>query len=654
MTRQPVALFGSLFILFFLVVASGCGVNAPTRFDEFGSFCDAPNEEMKDARFATAASAAVDRLVRENAPLYRQALATAQELSKAPLIDPIERPIIGFGKGERFPTIFLSRKRADRADVRLDPIMREHSLSALSRVAIDDDSARVAIIGTHAQSSSEILVMIDSISGRSEVIARDAHDAVWSKEHLLYSVTREGQPRQVFARTPNSLPALVRATSDPTTALLLSKNRTGSLLLIEESSPTESSLAIYDAHTPHHPIARLSNEPRGVACAGDVTNVACLSFHRNPYGDLIRYPRSLSASPRLLLAGNAAAPIVAIDAVGDTIAAFTSRGSSTELLILNSEGTQLRSITPRHPVTTWSPIKDDRDPLTLRVRERSFLRPTTIKTLAELARDSEQAPEPSSECDTCREEALIAQSPDGTGVPISLALPPEPVALLVFAYGAYGIATPAEHSPYIASLLRHGVAVAIAHVRGGGERGPMWHRGALGETKLNATMDLSAAIDAIQKHTGITPSRTFVSGRSAGGWLVSRTQRERPDLARGLILEAPLVSFGRGSFEALDSRDRVEWGHDARALRRFQPTLETGKLPLSLLLMVPLDDSRISPTEVIRWGREAACANPSSRHVLLAALADTGHDGPTDRASLDRWMAMRETFILATIAGDTP
>src|SRR5689334_13639272 len=76
-------------------------------------------------------------------------------------------------------------------------------------------------------------------------------------------------------------------------------------------------------------------------------------------------------------------------------------------------------------------------------------------------------------------ERLWATARDGTKVPISIVykkgFPRDGKgALLLYAYGSYGIGTPATFSSSRLSLLDRGMAYAIAHIRGGDEMGWQW------------------------------------------------------------------------------------------------------------------------------------------------------------------------------------
>jgi oligopeptidase B len=73
-------------------------------------------------------------------------------------------------------------------------------------------------------------------------------------------------------------------------------------------------------------------------------------------------------------------------------------------------------------------------------------------------------------------ERLYAIAPDGASVPISLVYKQGidrngTNPLFLTAYGSYGANYPVYFSSIRLSLLDRGVAIAIAHIRGGSEKG---------------------------------------------------------------------------------------------------------------------------------------------------------------------------------------
>src|SRR5215470_8672564 len=141
---------------------------------------------------------------------------------------------------------------------------------------------------------------------------------------------------------------------------------------------------------------------------------------------------------------------------------------------------------------------------------------------------------------------LLAPTADGETVPISLVhrrdLAPDGTApALVYGYGAYGISIPAAFSTNRLSLVDRGFVYAIAHVRGGSEKGWRWYREGKLAQKPNTFRDFIAATEFLVAQGWIAPTKVVAHGGSAGGMLIGALGNERPDLYAGLIAEVPFV-----------------------------------------------------------------------------------------------------------------
>ena len=102
---------------------------------------------------------------------------------------------------------------------------------------------------------------------------------------------------------------------------------------------------------------------------------------------------------------------------------------------------------------------------------------------------------------------VLAPSFDGETVPVSLLYRKETpldgtAPALVYGYGAYGISIPAAFAPNRLSLADRGFVVAIAHVRGGTEKGWRWYREGKLAKKQNTFSDF-IAVDRISHRAEI-------------------------------------------------------------------------------------------------------------------------------------------------------
>ena len=92
---------------------------------------------------------------------------------------------------------------------------------------------------------------------------------------------------------------------------------------------------------------------------------------------------------------------------------------------------------------------------------------------------------------------LMAPSHDGELVPISLIYHRDTpldgsAPALLYGYGSYGIAVPAAFNTNILSLADRGFVYAIAHVRGGKDKGFSWYEDGKREKKTNTFLDFIA------------------------------------------------------------------------------------------------------------------------------------------------------------------
>src|SRR5262249_21340542 len=141
---------------------------------------------------------------------------------------------------------------------------------------------------------------------------------------------------------------------------------------------------------------------------------------------------------------------------------------------------------------------------------------------------------------------VLATAADGETVPISLLyrkdLPRDGMApCLLYGYGAYGIAVPAAFSSNRLSLVDRGFIFAIAHVRGGTDKGWRWYREGKQSRKVNTFTDFIAASEYLVARGWTQPGRIVAQGGSAGGMLVGAVANMRPDAFSAIIAEVPFV-----------------------------------------------------------------------------------------------------------------
>ena len=185
---------------------------------------------------------------------------------------------------------------------------------------------------------------------------------------------------------------------------------------------------------------------------------------------------------------------------------------------------------------------------------------------------------------------LFAPAGDGEAVPISLLYRKTTALdgsapLLLYGYGAYGISIPAAFSTNALSLVDRGFVYAIAHIRGGTEKGWRWYRQGKLAHKTNSFHDFVAAGEHLVAERFTTRGRIVAHGGSAGGMLMGAVANLAPDLFGAIIAEVPFVDVLTTMLDdtlPLTPPEWPEWGNpieDAGGLRadpRLQPRRQCG------------------------------------------------------------------------------
>jgi prolyl oligopeptidase len=202
--------------------------------------------------------------------------------------------------------------------------------------------------------------------------------------------------------------------------------------------------------------------------------------------------------------------------------------------------------------------------------------------------------------------AIVAEhveipSDDGTAIPLTilrmqgLALDGTHPAILE-AYGGFGISLTPWCDPLRIAWLERGGVYAIAHVRGGGEKGRAWHLAGKGANKANAIRDYLACARALCERGYTRPDRLAASAVSMGAVVVGNALARAPRQFGAAVLHAGLVNATRYLHSVNGETQREELGDDAHTLAEIDVygAATTASFP-PLLLSVGLNDERVSP-----------------------------------------------------------
>jgi prolyl oligopeptidase len=227
---------------------------------------------------------------------------------------------------------------------------------------------------------------------------------------------------------------------------------------------------------------------------------------------------------------------------------------------------------------------------------------------------------------------------------------------IVSGYGAYGVSQSPSFNPMRLAWLEQGGVLAIAHVRGGGEKGRRWQDDGSREHKLNGVHDLIACVEYLVAQKWTTPGRLGTEGGSAGGILIGRAITERPDLfaaariAVGMVNPTRIMVMENGANQKGEIGDPdTEAGFKSiLAMDAYQHVKPRTAYP-AVLFTIGLNDHRVTPWQTAKMAARMLAATTSGKPILVRVEGDAGHGiGSTrDQAYAERadvWSFMLAQF----------
>jgi prolyl oligopeptidase len=229
------------------------------------------------------------------------------------------------------------------------------------------------------------------------------------------------------------------------------------------------------------------------------------------------------------------------------------------------------------------------------------------------------------------------KSHDGAMVPLSIIYPKNmkmdgSTPAYITGYGGYGISSTPRFSNRLSVLLEQGVVVAIAHVRGGGEKGENWHKDGMKAKKPNTWKDFIACSEYLVNQKYTSSSKLIGNGVSMGGVLIGRAITERPDLFAVAIAEVGMTNALRSQNSANGDNQIPEIGSiknaaDIKSLIEMdaQSKVKKGVKYPAVIVRTGMNDSRITPWEPAKFAAVLQNSTASDKPVLLYVNYENGH-----------------------------
>ena len=256
---------------------------------------------------------------------------------------------------------------------------------------------------------------------------------------------------------------------------------------------------------------------------------------------------------------------------------------------------------------------------------------------------------------------LFAPAKDGELVPITLlykkTTPLDGTApLFLYGYGSYGISIPASFSTTRLSLVDRGFIFAVAHIRGGKDKGYSWYTGGKHKTKLNTFRDFIAAGNFLVEKGYTRRGRIVANGGSAGGMLMGAVANMAPDLFLGLIADVPFVDVLNTMLDKdlpLTPPEWPEWGNplesaeDFALIKSYSPydNVEAKAYP-AIFAYGGLTDPRVTYWEPAKWVAKLREKKTDNNLLVLKTNMSAGHGGASGRFEALKEVAVDYAFAL--------
>ena len=261
---------------------------------------------------------------------------------------------------------------------------------------------------------------------------------------------------------------------------------------------------------------------------------------------------------------------------------------------------------------------------------------------------------------------LRARASDGVEIPVTVlhrrGTPVDGSApLLLYGYGAYGLSMPASFSITRLSLVDRGWIFAVAHIRGGSEKGRGWFMDGRRFKKKNSFTDFIAAAEHLTRSGYGQAGRIVAQGGSAGGMLMGAIVNMRPDLFAGIVAEVPFVDVLNTISDEdlpLTPPEWPEWGDPIRDqaaydyIASYSPYENVAPRAYPAMLVTGgLSDPRVTYWEPAKWAARLREAGRAPRPVLLKINMDAGHGGASGRFDHLKDPALAFAFAIWAMEG---
>ncbi len=256
---------------------------------------------------------------------------------------------------------------------------------------------------------------------------------------------------------------------------------------------------------------------------------------------------------------------------------------------------------------------------------------------------------------------ITAASHDGAQVPVTVlhhrSTPVDGTApCLLYGYGSYGMSMPAGFQTNRLSLVDRGFVYAIAHVRGGQEKGRAWYEAAKFGKKPNSFHDFIASAKALSDQKFADPGQIIIQGGSAGGLLVGASVNMAPEVFAGVIADVPFVDVLNTILDdslPLTPGEWSQWGNPIESVEAFNDIRSyspydniTAQEYPPMLVTAGVSDPRVTYWEPAKWVAKLRTMKRDDNILMLRTNMQSGHFGKSGRFAALEDAARSQAFAL--------
>ncbi len=527
-----------------------------------------------------------------------------------------------------------------------------------------------------------------------DVVERAYPGGAWSSDsaYFFYLVPDKAwRPYQVWRHaigTPSTQDVLVYAEADERFDLTLAASRSGELIIITVASRDTTEVRLIPAGEPLSPPVVVEPRRRGIEYrvdhvadpAGGPGELLIVTDDGTPEFTLMRAPVTAPGRATWSAVSCAAvAPartdtrLLSCDVLADHLVLTLRRHGAPMLAITDHDGGAVRELPSALAAGAISvQHAAEYHAASVIIAEESLIEPprwSDLNLATGERTELKRADVPGYDAGRYHTKRIDAQAGDGASVPVTLAYradtPLDGTApCLLYGYGAYESCEDGEFDRSLPSLLDRGVVYAVAHIRGGGERGRDWWQQGRLRAKPRTFSDFIDVADWLAGDAAgarpLVDGRRIVSrGLSAGGLLQGAVYSRAPGRWRAVVAEVPFVDCVTTMLDPsipLTINEWDEWGDprdpaDFHVLRSYSPydNPPAGSRP-ELLVTGAVHDTRVLVHEPAKWvARLRASDSADSRVLFRVELGAGAHGGPSGRFGQLRYEAEVYAFILAAM-----